>query len=394
MHQLVEIAKERCYLNSHQYVKIIIPDNKETGEFYFRAEKLIRNIIDYPHALLLASLMDTNVDANVAWTIPNRVFEVCGKFDIQSLYNIPLERYELWFSGNPSWHRHPIKKAKVFYDAVHKIVEDSELQGDASRLWKDKPSSQNLITRLLKFDGCGFKIANMIPNILLRYYGVELQEYENIDIAPDVHTVRVFGRLGLVPMIENEEAAKIYTIVKARELNKSFPGVVDGLCWEVGKYYCRPNNPKCMECPLNSFCESRVKSVPEQMLYIRKEIHQNKKEGVTEGFSLEELKDEFTSFQQLKGRNPDRIKEDRSWSFTHYHHNIGIGFWDSFRDEEGLEKCRKCMENVAKNGGLSGKGVKDPKGYAATYLASVARLKAFFDEKYGGVDNYLSLHGD
>lgn len=277
MHQLVEIAKERCYLNSHQYVKIIIPDNKETDEFYFRAERLIRNITDYPHALLLASLMDTNVDATVAWTIPYRVFEACGKFDIQSLYNIPLERYELWFSGNPSWNRHPIKKAKVFYDAVHKIVEDIELQGDVSRLWKDIPSSQNLITHLLKFDGCGFKIANMIPNILLRYYGVELQDYENIDIAPDVHTVRVFGRLGLVPMVDNEEAAKIYTIVKARELNKSFPGVVDGLCWEVGKYYCRPTNPNCMECPLKSFCEYRVKSVPERMLYCRKEAYKNKK---------------------------------------------------------------------------------------------------------------------
>jgi len=37
------------------------------------------------------------------------------------------------------------------------------------------------------------------------------------------------------------------------------------------------------------------------------------------------------------------------------------------------------------------KGVKDPKGYAASYISSVKRLKDFFDEKYNGVENYLKL---
>lgn len=390
MHPLVGLAKKKYYLKSHQNVRILIPDGKETKEFYDRAEQLVRNISEYPHAMLLGSLMDTNVDANVAWTIPYKVYQACGTFDIDLLYKIPLIQFETWFSGSPSWHRYPKEKAKVFYNAVQRIVDDKKLQGDASRLWKDKPSSQDFITRLLEFNGCGFKIANMVPNLLLRYYGIEIRDYEYVDIAPDVHTVRVFGRLGLVPVVNNDEVKKIYTIIKARELNKEFPGVVDGLCWEVGKYFCRPMNPKCAECPLNSFCIYDEASLREEPIISDK----NKivQAGISAGFSLEDLKDEFTEYQLLKGRNPDRIKEDRSWAFAHYKNNIGIGFWDSFKNNNSLEKCRKCFENVALNGGFTGRGVKDPKGYASTYIVSIKRLKEFFDEKYGGVDNYMSLY--
>jgi hypothetical protein len=41
---------------------MIQPDNKEPLEFYNGAEKLIRNRAEYPHAMLLDSLMDINVN--------------------------------------------------------------------------------------------------------------------------------------------------------------------------------------------------------------------------------------------------------------------------------------------------------------------------------------------
>lgn len=132
------------------------------------------------------------------------------------------------------------------------------MSGDASKIWSDNPSSRDVILRFMDFKGCGFKVANMAPNILYRYYGLEFSDYNSIDIAPDVHTMRVFQRLGLTPYVADQDIARIYTICKARELNPNFPGIVDGLCWEVGRYFCSPSNPKCSECPFNAFCEQKI----------------------------------------------------------------------------------------------------------------------------------------
>lgn len=106
---------------------------------------------------------------------------------------------------------------------------------------------------------------------------------------------------------------------------------------------------------------------------------------------IADLKYHFYLYLKSKGRKEDRIREDCSWAFTHYNHYIGIDFWDSFKSEENIKKCYQCFYEVALNGGFTGKGVKDPKGYAASYISSVKRLKDFFDEKYNGVENYLKL---
>ncbi len=150
------------------------------------------------------------------------------------------------------------KKCRIFFEAVQKIVENTFLNRDASRIWAGKPDAQDVILRFLDFKGCGFKIANMAPNLLYRYYGVEFSDYSSIDIAPDIHTIRVFQRLGLTPYAEDHEATRIYTICAARDLNPDFPGIVDGLCWEVGRNYCNPRSPKCNECPFTDFCRKQV----------------------------------------------------------------------------------------------------------------------------------------
>jgi len=263
-HPMVELARKEYFLNSHKNVNLIT--NKagtsiKEKVFNAEAEKLVRNIKEYPHALLLASLMDSGVDANVAWTIPYRVYETLGSFNISDLYIIPLNEYVKMFSGKQNWHRYPNNKAEVFYNAVQKIVNDEYMKGDASKIWEGKPSSYDVVLRCLDFKGCGFKIANMIPNILYRYFGIEFSDYSYIDIAPDVHIKRVFHRVGLVPYIKDSEIEKIYTVCRARDISPEFPGLIDGLCWEVGRNYCKANNPKCTSCPFDYFCEKKFDNI-------------------------------------------------------------------------------------------------------------------------------------
>ncbi|RNC29008.1 MAG: Endonuclease III [Candidatus Dichloromethanomonas elyunquensis] len=259
-HPLVEMACSKYYHKSHINEPLIIGKaiSLEEKGFKENADKFVRNIEKYPHAFVLACLMDSGVDADAAWSIPYRACKELGTFEISDLYKIKEHQYIGMFSGEKKWHRYPIIKAKVFHDAVHKIVETKLMNGDASRIWADKPGSYDVVMRFIDFNGCGFKIANMASNILFRYFGVEFSDYSFIDIAPDVHTMRVFQRLGLTPYVKDTEIARIYTIVRARELNPEFPGLVDGLCWEVGREFCRPGKPKCENCPLGTFCEKVI----------------------------------------------------------------------------------------------------------------------------------------
>jgi endonuclease-3 len=60
-------------------------------------------------------------------------------------------------------------------------------------------------------------------------------------------------RMGFVPADANNEMV----IYKAREINPEFPGIIDFSCWEIGREWCRPQNPNCIECIANAECEKR-----------------------------------------------------------------------------------------------------------------------------------------
>lgn len=105
------------------------------------------------------------------------------------------------------------------------------------------------------------------------------------------------------------------------------------------------------------------------------------------------LKENFHTFliKKFPGEKEERYREYKNWAFTHLRHNIGINFWDSLRSEENLNICHQCYYNILSNGGFSGRGVQNPKSDAAAYMKAVRRLKVYFDDVYGGVDNYLKL---
>lgn len=79
-----------------------------------------------------------------------------------------------------------------------------------------------------------------------------MKDYYSIDISPDVHVRRVLYRLGFI-----EKNAKVERVIyKARELNPKFPGLIDSVCWKIGRNYCRPKieDCKCEDCFMNKVC--------------------------------------------------------------------------------------------------------------------------------------------
>lgn len=216
------------------------------------ANKFLNDIVNYPHAYVLACLMDRQIKSEKAWMIPPLIKEDLGSFDINLLAKQPLEYYRETFN-RLKLHRFNDTMSKVFFNGVQHIM--NKYNGNAAKIWAGNPSSATVVYGFLQFEGCGIKIATMATNILARQFKIPLSDYYSIDISPDVHIVRVLRRTGLV----SKDAEIDSVIYKARELYPKFPGIINSSCWEIGRKWCRPTNPKCEECIIRTECMKVIK---------------------------------------------------------------------------------------------------------------------------------------
>lgn len=211
------------------------------------ADALLNDLNNYPHAFVLASVMDRQIKAERAWMIPYYIKNETGSFEFKHLLQLDLEFLKNLFRRK-SFHRFNDMMAELFYEAIQLI--DKKYNGDASLIWKDNPRSATIVLRFLEFKGVGVKIATMAVNILSREFKIPMQDRICIDISPDVQVKRVFIRLGFMPVSASNEQL-IYT---ARELHPEYPGIFDLSCWEIGRYWCRPGQVMCKACYLNEVC--------------------------------------------------------------------------------------------------------------------------------------------
>ena len=238
-HILVTLGKE--YFSQSKENKMFFVYDEE-------ANALLNDIDHYPHAFVLACCMDRQAKAERVWMIPYLVMKEIGSFDIHDLAQISKGEYSRIFKEQ-SLHRFNDSMAGIFYNAVQLIID--KYDGDASKIWKGKPSSSAVVSRFLEFKGVGIKIATMATNILARDFKILFSDYYSIDVSPDVHVRRVLSRIGLI----GENATTDQIIYRARELNPEFPGIIDHTVWEIGRTWCDSQNPLCDKCPVNMECK-------------------------------------------------------------------------------------------------------------------------------------------
>ncbi len=211
-------------------------------------DELLNNIESYPHAYVLACLMDRQMKAERCWAIPYRFKVKLGTFAFERLAKLSQEDVlDLMINPEPL-HRFSKTMADVFYCGVQDIKE--KYDGDASNIWNGNPSSATLVKRFLEFKGAGPKIATMAANILVRDFKIKVSDKYSIDVSADVQVGRTFERLGLI----RQGASTDEIIYTARELNPEYPGVVDMAAWEIGRSWCKPSNMVCDECYMNEVC--------------------------------------------------------------------------------------------------------------------------------------------
>lgn len=212
------------------------------------ADALLNDLENYPHAFVLACIMDQQIRTEKAWLIPYRILQRVGGFSIEVLSSLSLEEVNHLMREPEPLHRFVDKMAKYFYLGVQRIK--NRYSGNAGHIWAGKPSSAEVVYRFLEFDGIGPKIANMAANILAREFKVPFSDYYSIDISADVHVRRVFSRLGLCAAGATVEQV----IYKARALYPEFPGLMDLPCWEIGRKWCKPRWPECDDCYMSDLC--------------------------------------------------------------------------------------------------------------------------------------------
>lgn len=243
MQALIDLSKSKYEMKKN--VIHFINDEEEN--------KRLNDLQNYPHLFVLSCLMDRQIKAERAWSIPGRVAQEIGSYRLEDMAKVSLDEYKNIFKKLKLHHFNDIQ-AEYFYNGIQKIMKD--YQGNASNIWSNKPSSATVVRRFLEFDGAGIKIATMATNILARQYKIKLSDFYSIDISPDVHVKRIFYRTGLIDKKYKDNIDMI--IYKAREIYPEFPGLIDFACWDIGRNWCTERKAICSDCPLKEHCQKNI----------------------------------------------------------------------------------------------------------------------------------------
>jgi len=242
--EIIKIGIERFYKKTAGPIHFEVDDEN--------AIKLLIDIKNNPHVLVLACLMDRQIKSKTAWTIPHKIFNILGTHDFNDLQKVEIEDLKKYFNDY-KLHWLNNEMAGIFYSGIQDIK--TKYHGNAAEIWQGNPSSATVVYRFLEFKGCGIKIATMITNILARDFKIEFSDHYSIDVSPDTHVKRVMQRMGYVP----KEAKPEMIIYKARELYPKYPGIIDLSCWEIGRKWCHDKKkPECDECLVTKTCKKII----------------------------------------------------------------------------------------------------------------------------------------
>lgn len=243
--KIIEILMEKASeLHRRPFIKVQFTMNPQAND-------LLNDLGKFPHAFVLACIMDRQIKAEKAWLIPYEISIDMGSFEFDRLHSLDLEYYIDIFKRK-NLHRFNDIMAHNFHAAL--AIIRLKYNGNAAKIWDGNRKSASIILRFLELPGVGPKISSMAANILARDFKIPMQDYINIDISPDVHVKRVFQRLGFI----RKDSSIEELIFSARELNPLHPGIFDFPAWEIGRQWCRPQNPHCNECYLTEYCPKHI----------------------------------------------------------------------------------------------------------------------------------------
>lgn len=131
-------------------------------QLYFTAdEDANRLLVDEPLALLIGFALDQQVPLTRAFASPLELKRRLGTLDAGKIAAMAPDELEAVFREKPALHRFPSAMAKRTGELCQVVVDD--YGGDASRVWRDATSGEDLRDRIAALPGFGkMKIASLL----------------------------------------------------------------------------------------------------------------------------------------------------------------------------------------------------------------------------------------
>jgi endonuclease III len=201
-----------------------------------------------PYAFALAVCLDRGTKADIIWTIPYYIKQRLGHLDPYKINRMNQHELSALFNS--------LARRPRYVDAAPRTVQEltahviGRFGGDASRMWRDKKAAE-VQRNFQNIYGVGPGISSMAVLLIEKAYGIRFSDLDRkeMNIKPDVHTMRVLFRLGLSSRESEGEA-----VATARRLHPAYPGELDAPLWVIGRRWCHYSYPRCPECRMNEIC--------------------------------------------------------------------------------------------------------------------------------------------
>ena len=162
------------------------------------ADELLAN---NPNELLIGFVLDQQVPLQKAFSGPYELRKRIGTLDVARIAAMDPAKLEAAFRERPALHRFPSNMARRTQELAAAIARD--YGGDASRIWRDASSGQDLEARLLALPGIGEMKAKTLIAIIGKRLGVKPPGWE--DVAPTHPTL---GDVDSVDTLAEYQAGK------------------------------------------------------------------------------------------------------------------------------------------------------------------------------------------
>lgn len=134
-------------------------------------------LADDPLALLIGMILDQQVTMEMAFYGPTKLKERLGeRFNAEAIAAMDPDDFEAIAGEKPAIHRFPSSMAKRIQSTCQ-IVSDL-YDGDASRIWTEASSGQDLYDRLHALPGFGEEKTKIFIALLAKRFGHTLPGWE------------------------------------------------------------------------------------------------------------------------------------------------------------------------------------------------------------------------